>query len=457
MADISTDTVLTGTVTEAQTITAANVTVSGPATVDGQDTVRPMFLNGQNNVTILDLTLINGSTWCLYTDGSDGVTLEGVTASDPVLYAAVELDDTDNISVSDCTFSGSVEQHGITCVASTASTSGVRITDSVAYNNADKGIYAVGIGAVNRVSNVLISGCEAYNNGDGFYLIKTINAVFRNNISRNNTDITDVGEGYGIGVSQAPGTKVLDNIIHDNRTDGVEVWGGDFGGGIQDSDDSRVLRNLIYDQSNAEMRGIDYHTAFADNSLVIGNCLYRNDRQALLDGASANNTFAQNTCVGGRSAIRMERADTVGWSIYNNILVDFTQNYAGLDGANTGADVDAVSHNLYRQASSGTLVARLQGVNYTTSTITNLDAGAITADPSFRHTASDDYRLNGDSPCIAAGAHWWTGEPPQGQDGRRFCSPPSMGAYEYYGGGRAGAIPARVKPAGVDIAKGRRA
>lgn len=75
----------------------------------------------------------------------------------------------------------------------------------------------------------------------------------------------------------------------------------------------------------------------------------------------------------------------------------------------------------------------------------------------------DDHRLESDSPCLAAGINWWDAldePPPTGQDGLRFCDPPSMGAYEVRPGKsgyarRLGAMPLRTLPLGADSIKAR--
>jgi len=78
-----------------------------------------------------------------------------------------------------------------------------------------------------------------------------------------------------------------------------------------------------------------------------------------------------------------------------------------------------------------------------------------TGDPKFKSVATDDYRLDGDSPCIAAGTRYWTGEAPHGQDGLRFFNTPSIGAYEDRSGAgfarKGGARVTNTLPAGVDI------
>lgn len=55
----------------------------------------------------------------------------------------------------------------------------------------------------------------------------------------------------------------------------------------------------------------------------------------------------------------------------------------------------------------------------------------FTADPQFRDATALDYRLESTSPYVGAGTMWWTpGAPPRGEDGLRFYTAPSLGAYE---------------------------
>lgn len=89
------------------------------------------------------------------------------------------------------------------------------------------------------------------------------------------------------------------------------------------------------------------------------------------------------------------------------------------------------------------------------------DANSLNLDPLFKSPANGDLRLDGGSPCLAAGTQWWTGEARHGEDGLRFKNSPSIGAYEVHAKSgyarKGGALVANTLPAGVDIAKARAA
>jgi len=270
----------------------------------------------------------------------------------------------------------------------------------------------------------------------------------------------------GIGVSDLKPNKgaitalnieVSDNHIQTTKVtaestdaDGIGI-GGDSGGNYTSSYTTDVVayRNKILDTYNA---GIYWANYSGKNGEAIGNVLARValDTTVAQGGITTANgcTVCQNTVVGnGNKGQGIEFTDTTIGSpgtnyAYNNIV--------------SGWNVTAALHV---SASAGTT-----NTDYNCLFDNDLDLGGnatntngFDADPLFRDAANDDYRLNGGSPCIGAGIEWWTGEPPHGEDGLRFCVPPSMGGYEYYGGGTAAAIPARVVPAGVDMAKAKAA
>lgn len=234
---------------------------------------------------------------------------------------------------------------------------------------------------------------------------------------------------------EAPGfATVSDNIVI--RTDG-ETTGGAC---IRNEGGGQILRNMI----RGGKWGVQNIHETGSGNYVVANVMFLQGEHGIIPGgASAQSDIAQNVIAdsaGDGLHVDVNSADV---RLYNNIIFS-----AGADGINRQANNVEQSNCIHGSTSSAVSIAGSPSA---------VGEGSITQDPSFRNPGDDDYRLNGDSPCIGAGTRWWTGEPPQGQDGRRFCSPPSMGAYEYYGGGRAGAIPARVKPAGVDIAKARKA
>lgn len=202
------------------------------------------------------------------------------------------------------------------------------------------------------------------------------------------------------------------------------------------------------------------------NGGLVVSCIFRDNNPTAvtatgcaLDDGNVGHIVAQSVFRNNDLGIRMGQNIATSASVYNSIFAVHDSKHIRVD---TGSTLTASNHNLFgnefadgwqNQASVYATLAAWQAAGF--------DAQSLLGDPKFRNVAANDYRLDGDSPGIGAGIEWWTGLPPEGEDGVRFSSRPEIGAYAFdrLGGGaaRGTALPARVLGAGADTAKARAA
>lgn len=289
-----------------------------------------------------------------------------------------------------------------------------------------------------------------------------------------NNGPTGSGDSDGIGIGHAGGdlTNIVvhDAVINNNgpRSGALTAVGG--GLTLSTSEPCTCELDILRCEAAGNWRsGISLSDEWISGN-VVGNVVsgtlapaagIRGALNLAMDGLTAAANVCQNTVAnngGATSGLRIfDASPGSAVTVCNNIVYENGADASGVVAElnNSAADGNrTIAYNcLYNSA--GENVAHEVSTGYATAALYDAGPGGgghIDTDPSFRDPANDDYRLNGDSPCVAAGIDW-ASSAQHGRDGLRFCSPPSMGAYEYYGGGTAGAIPARIKPAGVDIAK----
>jgi len=166
-------------------------------------------------------------------------------------------------------------------------------------------------------------------------------------------------------------------------------------------------------------------------------------------------------------------ADNIDLHFHNNICVnptddDNTAYYLVLSEVNAASNIKALNGNCYWNElgtnakwrwPDGTIETTLSGWQ----TTSGMETDSLNVDPLFLNPTNDDYRLDGDSPCIGAGTEWWDSPADQPHDfeGRRYrvTSGVDMGAYsvrpDLAYGRKATAFDAGVLQAGADIAKAR--
>ena len=232
-------------------------------------------------------------------------------------------------------------------------------------------------------------------------------------------------------------------IMEDNEAWSMNAaFDGTGMGGDHTVEGMSIRRNLSRDNPG---RGIELNCG--KNSDLIGNSTPNNDYGAAVLTPNGTCTIRQHSSYGtGSGQYLIQRVEAGATVLLTNCI--------GQGGTNVaeGSSISGTVTDSYNCMFGGG-TANYSGITKGT--------GSIEQDPLFVDPANNDLRLDGNSPCIGAGTEWWT-DVPQGEDGLRFCAPPSMGAYEVrphrsgYARG-AGALPARVLPAGVDIAKAKSA
>lgn len=265
------------------------------------------------------------------------------------------------------------------------------------------------------------------------------------------TNSPDVNRGAGIYVGTVSAMDVNGITVERNVFEDGHRYGLYLGDEIEDS--VRVVGNVFLRTGNAPEYGL---AAMQANATIGVSASFE----------ISNNTFVSNVQRDSLVLANMGTADTL--ANRNNAFQDNDES-TDLAAVTWRGDVfrtnfgtpagDTESNNLHdtRTDRESDVLYREGLTPY--NSISAYQTATSRGDNSLNEETflRADGRPNGTSPGVAVGTEWWTGEPPHGADGMRFCIPPSMGAYEYYGGGGAGAIPSRVKPAGVDLAKARAA
>lgn len=285
----------------------------------------------------------------------------------------------------------------------------------------------------------------------------------------------------GINAQVGNGLNIHDCMLRDTEAEGIDVSGGLTGVKIHRINGYNLGRSLV--KLHAQTSALD----FAEVVGVVGanNCQNYNNWGMAIEDVN-DSTIAQCSIYqpggGPLSALQLDRVNFANSELNRNVFRNniFVADYSSGVVRTQTEDVTATAltlsnfeltqtwdHNCMWQSGSSTTLLRFDddtGNNVTEAnhaTWASTHEGDINADPKFLDAANNDLRLDGDSPCIAAGINWWDAEPPTGEDGLRFKNIPSMGAYEPSNKSgcarKSGAFVANTLGAGIDIAKAKAA
>ena len=284
--------------------------------------------------------------------------------------------------------------------------------------------------SANPIKNIIIRGCEVYNNKLGSSEAVVLNGnvdgfVVENNVVHDNDNIGIDFIGFeGVGptedIDQARNGVCRGNIVYnisskdnlayngDMSADGIYVDGGkniiiernkvyacDYGIEVASEHLDKVTysvdvrNNLIYNCNNSGIAfgGYDTDRGWAKYCRFYNNTLYNNGigpqgYSQILMQKSKNNQFFNNIIYGTSGKVMIE--DPLGYYQYN----DFNYNlWYSPDGDNTEWDINggAVGFDEYRQK-------------------TGYGANSIFADPSFVDKDNFDFHLLSTSPAIDIGS-----------------------------------------------------
>lgn len=279
-----------------------------------------------------------------------------------------------------------------------------------------------------------------------------------NGLIARNRLVDILGDVGGINVAEGDDYEVSDNWIEDVACKSDDADGG---GILCAGSNFRILRNRTINcrgRNTGDVTGFDLRygqTEFNGAAFFVGN---------YGTGSVSGMQFNMSTEMGANVAVAAQNTHVLAAPAYGGLV------YAAANDSGTAKTRNCIFVGVNGADTAHLLVTGALGAydeNYNcfynfSATGETLGANSVTVDPGF--LSATDHRLDTDSPCVGAGINWWgeMSEPcPQGFDGLRFCDPPSMGAFEIRAESgyarKAGALPARVLPAGVDIAKARAA
>jgi parallel beta-helix repeat protein len=177
------------------------------------------------------------------------------------------------------------------------------------------------------VTKVKIVGNKAYANGAGIYLHQTTDSVVSENTSRDNTDTTRKGEGYGVGLSGSSNNIIERNECYGATHAGIEL-SIDISKPAVGSNDNIIRYNLVHDNgSNGLMT--DYMPSQANQ--FVYNLVFNHPNGSCIFANYKGHLFANNTCVNNRDGIYLyvskTTQETGEITVKNNIIVNSAKHH----------------------------------------------------------------------------------------------------------------------------------
>ena len=342
-------------------------------------------ISGKHDLVINDLRIhgaagqsgpTNQQSLVVVTGGAYGVTINDMSVWGNSYLSGVVISDAYNVTLNRPTVHTN-GKHGIHVYRDTHD---IIVDGFVVYDNVQSGLIFIGATPSDNYDNIAKNG-TAYGNGDGLYSVLSHDNMFLNNHIYANTNVLGNGEGYGIGVQQSSGMKIIGNVIHDNLSDGVEVWGD----GQYPSNQCEVAYNTIYNHTETPLNdsfsnGIEARTGYSQGCKIYQNLLYNNSRNFRLGNDLSNTSILFNNQVkGGLHSVKAPDSNEsgtnslTGWRIVGNTFDTPTTSWFETEVATGNRNTF-----LGNQWLGGT-GATYNGTAYTAETITTLDAtGVIT-------------------------------------------------------------------------------
>jgi parallel beta-helix repeat protein len=295
---------------------------------------------------------------------------------------------------------------------------GVMIYNNIIHNNMRYGISTNGLyGNPVNMSGSKIYNNEIYNNSAGIYLVFTNSTeVYRNNLHNNGKDCQGtndcLGEDYGFAIQSGSYNSFHDNVVSYSENVGIGIYGEQSSSNSSNS--NYIYRNIVFGTLLGELYQKDVaYQATQGNSVGNNNQFYNNILYSSGDATSKNlcigdsnpyiggNLAYNNTLYGARYSVYFENTSTnAGWTFKNNIFAGNNTQSVQASGRTMGL---VLLNNIYYSASGGTLVA-YRSINYSSTTVTNLDNRARTTNPRFMNTTNwAGLRLMSTSPARDTG------------------------------------------------------
>jgi parallel beta-helix repeat protein len=305
------------------------------------------------------------------------------------------------------------------------------------------GVRSVGVDGDTFASHVTIRNVHSYNNGYWGILTGFVDDVL---IENNITSGSAVE--HGIYVSNSGDRPVIrNNVVFDNRGNGIHMNGDASLGGDGLISDALVSGNIIYNNAKLNAQGVPgggsgINMDGVQDSRIENNLLYNNHASGIslysIDGAegSTNNEVVNNTvyqAADARWALNIQQGST-GNAVRNNVLISQHPTRGSIDISQNSLAGFTSDYNVVMQrftTDGGDSIQTL--AQWRASTGQDMHSLVATAGQLFVNPAAvgGDYHLLTTSPAINAGTGLLA--PPVDLDGRArpVGAAFDIGAYEW--------------------------
>lgn len=376
-------------------------------------------LSNQQYIRVEQVNLVGAGSRGVYIDnagGDGGHVISSIRVESP-LYTGVGIEDSNSNRVENSTFlNGARDGVSVIRTGTNGTANANVLVGNTVSGFSNHGLWVMGYRATFSADRNEIVNNVAFDNGDGAYITYSKYTIVRgNHLYNNHRREWQGGEGYGLGVQSTSFAEISYNNMHDNRTSGVEVWGGEVTAenpGYGRSDGNKIIGNRFARNEY----GVFFSSNYSNDSLVAYNFIYANQKNGLLWGHpdGANNRVFNNTFV----------SNPIGISYYNNANMTVHNNLFANNGrAFNLTTASLLSNNGYWNNDIG-----YGGTVYAGDTIKTVDSEAVLGNPAFINEASDDYHLSSTSPYLNKGRQ--ISELTQDIDQQSIVGVPDIGADE---------------------------